>query len=100
MEYYPLSLEIWVRFKKMQGGRGLMRGLAILCCAAFFGCGGERATTTGLKHVPRNRTLITDCAENNTCGGQIQDYEAFNPFVPGGVCGLPACQTWYSLSVL
>ena len=41
--------------------------------------------TDGLRQVPRNRTLIVDCAENNTCGGQIQDYNTFNPFVPGGI---------------
>ena len=50
--------------------------------AALAACGGEPG---GLKQVPRNRTLIADCAENNTCGGQIQDYNTFNPFVPGGI---------------
>ena len=50
--------------------------------ALLAGCSGESG---GLKQVPRNRTLIADCAENNTCGGQIQDYNTFNPFVPGGI---------------
>ena len=38
-----------------------------------------------LKHVPRNRTLIMDCPEANTCAGQIQDYNSFNPFIPGSI---------------
>lgn len=58
-------------------GRGLvaMAGLAWLCA-----CGGD---STGPGHVPRNRTLIMDCAEINVCGGQFQDYDSFNPFSPG-----------------
>ena len=58
------------------------RAAVILCYAALLACGGERGS---LQQVPRNRTLIVDCAENNTCGGQIQDYNTFNPFVPGGI---------------
>ena len=26
-----------------------------------------------------------DCAEANTCSGQIQDYNSFNPFIPGSI---------------
>jgi peptide/nickel transport system substrate-binding protein len=37
-----------------------------------------------LKDVPRNRTLILDCAESGTCAGQLKDYNAFNPYIPGG----------------
>jgi len=33
--------------------------------------------------VPRHRTLIMDCADSQVCGGQIQDYNTFNPFIPG-----------------
>ena len=58
--------------------------LALFCSVVLIACGGEQATD-GLRQVPRNRTLIVDCAENNTCGGQIQDYNTFNPFVPGGI---------------
>ena len=58
--------------------------LALFCGVVLIACGGEQATD-GLRQVPRNRTLIVDCAENNTCGGQIQDYNTFNPFVPGGI---------------
>lgn len=58
--------------------------LALLCSAVLVACGGDR-TLDGLRHIPRNRTLIVNCAENNTCGGQIQDYDTFNPFVPGGI---------------
>ena len=38
-----------------------------------------------MKNVPRNRTLIMDCAESNICGGQIQDYNSFNPFLTAQV---------------
>ena len=62
----------------------LFRWFALLCCSLLLACGGEQPAGQ-LKQVPRNRTLITDCAENNTCGGQIQDYNTFNPFVPGGI---------------
>ncbi len=57
--------------------------------AVFFliGCGehagNEREAGAGLANIPRNRTLIMDCAESNICGGQIQDYNSFNPFLPG-----------------
>ncbi len=37
--------------------------------------------------VPRNRTLILDCAENGTCAGQLKDWNAFNPYIPGGGSG-------------
>ncbi|MEE2627953.1 MAG: ABC transporter substrate-binding protein, partial [Candidatus Latescibacterota bacterium] len=53
----------------------------------LIGCGGDPSgdggASTRLKNVPRNRTLIMDCAESNICGGQIQDYNSFNPFLPG-----------------
>ena len=39
----------------------------------------------GLKIVPRNRTLITDCVDRQNCLGQIVDYGSFNPYIPGGV---------------
>ena len=58
--------------------------LALGCCLVLLGCTND-PTANHLKQVPRHRTLITDCAENNTCGSQIQDYESFNPFVPGGM---------------
>ena len=53
----------------------------------FWSCGTdiENEATSGadLVKVPRNRTLIMDCAQSNICGGQIQDYNSFNPFLPG-----------------
>ncbi|MFC1525229.1 ABC transporter substrate-binding protein [Candidatus Latescibacterota bacterium] len=53
------------------------------------GCGGMQDSDvgagSGLKPVPRNRTLILDCAETSTCAGQIIDYNSFNPYVPGGI---------------
>ena len=51
--------------------------LALVCAA----CSGE----DHLQHVPRERTLITDCVDQGTCSGQFQDYDAFNPYLPGKV---------------
>ncbi len=63
--------------------------LLALVAALLVACGGQPDKNTplpgGLKDVPRNRTLIMDCIEPNTCAGQIVDYDAFNPFVPGGI---------------
>ena len=39
----------------------------------------------GTKDVPRNRTLVLDCAESGTCAGQIKDCSSFNPYLPGNV---------------
>ncbi|MBI2506417.1 MAG: hypothetical protein HYW07_24640, partial [Candidatus Latescibacteria bacterium] len=65
-----------------------MRYLLVLA-ALLLACGGQPDKSApspgGLKNVPRNRTLIMDCIEPNTCAGQIVDYDAFNPFVPGGI---------------
>ena len=58
----------------------------ILACLPLIACGGgEGSPGRTLKNIPRNRTLIMDCAEGNTCAGQIQDYNTFNPFIPGGI---------------
>jgi len=58
----------------------------ILACLPLIACGGgEGNPGRTLKNIPRNRTLIMDCAEGNTCAGQIQDYNTFNPFIPGGI---------------
>lgn len=35
--------------------------------------------------VPRNRTLIMDCAESGTCAGQMKDWNVFNPYLPNTV---------------
>lgn len=56
-----------------------------LWLAACTGQDPNAASGNGLKNVPRNRTLIMDCAEGNTCAGQIQDYNSFNPFIPGSI---------------
>ena len=56
-----------------------------LWLAACTGQDPNAASGNGLKNVPRNRTLIMDCSESNTCAGQIQDYNSFNPFIPGSI---------------
>ena len=45
--------------------RVLVAGVGLMCLSA---CGDG---TPGPGHVPRNRTLIMDCAEINVCGGAI-----------------------------
>ena len=54
---------------------------------SFYSCGSETVHEdkfiADLEKVPRDRTLIMDCAQSNVCGGQIQDYNSFNPFLPG-----------------
>ena len=57
--------------------------ILLLTCLPLISCGNDDAGPgRTLKNVPRNRTLIMDCAEGNTCAGQIQDYNTFNPFYP------------------
>ena len=58
--------------------------ILILATWSFVACSGGEGGYV-LKKVPRNRTLIMDCAEANTCSGQIQDYNSFNPFIPGSI---------------
>lgn len=55
-------------------------GVLWLVCA---GCGGGQ--DGGLKQVPRERTLVTDCVDQGTCSGQFQDYDSFNPYLPGKI---------------
>ncbi len=74
----------------MQFRRWRIVGLIISTLALGGGCGledGSRVDGTQgrVKSVPRNRTLIMDCSENNTCAGQIIDYDSFNPFIPGAI---------------
>jgi peptide/nickel transport system substrate-binding protein len=67
--------------------------VGLLCLSLFLflflfliACGGssdDGAGTTPLKKIPRNRILILDCGESSTCAGQIQDYNSFNPYLPG-----------------
>jgi ABC-type transport system substrate-binding protein len=73
--------------------------LLLACC--LWACGGgpadrpsqEEKTASGeLRKVPRQRTLIMDCVDYNTCAGQIKDYASFNPYVPG-----QASRTGYQL---
>ena len=59
--------------------------IVVLWLAACTGQDPNSASGNGLKNVPRNRTLIMDCSESNTCAGQIQDYNSFNPFIPGSI---------------
>ena len=64
-----------------------------LACCLLFACGGD---VNEEADVPRNRSLIMNCTPPNTCAGQIQDYDSFNPFLPGSISstghsGLLAC---------
>ena len=45
-------------------------------------CGSGPEGAGGLSHVPRNRTLILDCESESICGGQMADYDRFNPYLP------------------
>jgi peptide/nickel transport system substrate-binding protein len=56
---------------------------AVLCSCSPQAPEGNTGRAA-LEPVPRNRTLILDCAESNTCAGQINDFDSFNPFIPGG----------------
>ena len=58
--------------------------ILLLASLSFIACSGDEGGYV-LKKVPRNRTLIMDCAEANSCSGQIQDYNSFNPFIPGSI---------------
>jgi len=58
----------------------MMKLLTIAALAlALAGCGGQSGD------IPRNRTLIMDCASEGDCSGQFKDYEAFNPFLLTGI---------------
>ena len=53
--------------------------LALSVCS--FACGGGQDG----HRVPRNRTLVMDCSDVSNCGGQMKDFDKFNPFIPGAV---------------
>ena len=62
----------------------------VLCTALLTACGGggDQTATGGsdpgrLKQIARNRTMILDCVDPNTCSGQMKDYDTFNPYLPG-----------------
>ncbi|MEW6751196.1 MAG: ABC transporter substrate-binding protein [Candidatus Latescibacterota bacterium] len=67
--------------------RLLSAAVCLLTSACLAACGGsspdQGGAPAGLKRVPRNRTLVMDCAEHGTCLGQIKDYNTFNPYLPG-----------------
>ena len=41
----------------------------------LFACGGGQDG----HRVPRNRTLVMDCSDVSNCGGQMKDFDKFNP---------------------
>ncbi|MEE2657252.1 MAG: ABC transporter substrate-binding protein [Candidatus Latescibacterota bacterium] len=41
------------------------------------GCGPDN------DEIRRDRTMILDCVDTQTCTGQIADYNSFNPYLPG-----------------
>lgn len=59
-------------------------GLALLATSVFlFSCGDNGGTAEDADL--RSRTLITDCPDPNVCSGQMNDFDKFNPFIPGTV---------------
>ena len=48
---------------------------------AVFACDGSDAPDTGLKDVPRERTMILDYLTHSVCAGQIKDCNTFNPYL-------------------
>ena len=67
--------------KKDQKMKNMLLLLTLVACGESPS--DEGSPGTSIRQVPRNRTLIMDCAETNTCAGQIQDYNSFNPYLPG-----------------
>jgi len=60
--------------------------LFLTCSMGLLACAEERPGKTGqegTQSIPRERTLVTHCSDINTCGGQIVDYNTFNPFLLG-----------------
>jgi peptide/nickel transport system substrate-binding protein len=65
----------------MREGKGSHLLCSWLCCGLLLSCGGsdqEAGQGAGPGQVPRERTLILGL-------NQMQDYDAFNPFIPGVV---------------
>ena len=63
-----------------------MNEIRILLAAWLFVACGESPSNrpgTAVRQVPRNRTLIMDCASIGICAGQIKDYNTFNPYFAG-----------------
>ena len=56
------------------------RWLSCLVVGMLLGCGGGEGGGEH-KNIPRNRTLIMDCSSLQDCGGQIKDYNTFNPYL-------------------
>lgn len=57
----------------------------LLAAWLFVACGESPSNLSGttIRQVPRNRTLIMDCASIGICAGQIKDYNTFNPYFAG-----------------
>ena len=65
-----------------------IKKIGLWFCIGLMACGSpddENGEKPRLKKVPRNRTLITDCVDQSTCTGQFQDFDSFNPYLPGKV---------------
>ncbi len=54
----------------------------ILLLSLFMIMGLPVIAQDSLPDVPRERTLILDCAESGICAGQLNDWNIFNPYLP------------------
>ena len=65
----------------------MIKIVIMLATALLMACGESPSDQGGLgtaiRQVPRNRTLIMDCASTGICAGQIKDYNTFNPYLVG-----------------
>ncbi len=57
--------------------------LLLVSSACLLACGGQEGQD-GQK-IPRHRTLVMDCSDVSNCGGQMKDFDKFNPFIPGAI---------------
>lgn len=57
--------------------------LSVLLLTLLLALAAPAFSQGDLPAVPRQRTLILPCAEADVCAGQLKDWNAFNPYLPG-----------------